>query len=173
MADYYQILGVSRFAAEIEIKKAFRQRARQCHPDVNNSLNAKREFQLINEAYQTLRDANRRRIYDSMLINGFPAQTIYYRPSGKVKYRAKGDKYAHYNTKHDAEEQFKVFEKYFDVFLFGFMILLGVFGIFYGIYRLWINPQEHIRPYPGILFGFIITVSIALFWANKKKFFKE
>lgn len=173
MADYYQILGVSRFAADAEIKKAFRLRARECHPDVNSGQNAKLEFQKINEAYQTLKDPGKRQLYDSMLVNGFPAQTVHYRPAGKVKYRARGDKYAHYNSQDEAEEQFAVFEKYIDIFLFIFMILLGAFGVLYGVYRVWINQQEDISPYYGMLMGFIITVAIALFWANKKRFFNE
>jgi len=62
--DYYKILGVSKDATESEIKKAFRRRARETHPDVNGHENAEEEFKLINEAYDVLSDPQRRSNYD-------------------------------------------------------------------------------------------------------------
>ena len=63
-ADYYETLGVSRDASEAEIKQAFRTLARQYHPDVNKSPDAEGRFKEINEAYETLRDPQKRRAYD-------------------------------------------------------------------------------------------------------------
>ena len=62
--DLYEILGVSRDASEAEIKKAFRHRARELHPDVNKSANAEEEFKELNEAYDVLSDAHKRAQYD-------------------------------------------------------------------------------------------------------------
>ncbi|NLF98478.1 MAG: DnaJ domain-containing protein, partial [Candidatus Riflebacteria bacterium] len=50
--DYYEVLGVPKNADENEIKKAFRNMARQLHPDVNKSPDAVEKFKEINEAYQ-------------------------------------------------------------------------------------------------------------------------
>jgi len=63
-ADYYETLGVGRNASEAEIKQAFRKLARQYHPDVNKDPNAEARFKEINEAYETLRDPQKRRAYD-------------------------------------------------------------------------------------------------------------
>jgi molecular chaperone DnaJ len=62
--DYYEILGVARDASESDIKKAFRRRARETHPDVNGSADAEAQFKAVNEAYDVLSDPQKRRNYD-------------------------------------------------------------------------------------------------------------
>jgi molecular chaperone DnaJ len=62
--DYYEILGVSRNASPDDLKSAFRQLARQYHPDVNKSPDAEERFKEINEAYAVLSDSEKRAAYD-------------------------------------------------------------------------------------------------------------
>ncbi|HIS39897.1 MAG TPA: molecular chaperone DnaJ [Candidatus Aphodovivens avistercoris] len=62
--DLYEVLGVSRDATEAEIKKAFRRRARELHPDVNKAPNAEEQFKELNEAYDVLSDPQKRSAYD-------------------------------------------------------------------------------------------------------------
>ena len=64
MADYYEILGVSKNASEGEIKNAFRKKAMQYHPDKNKAADAEEKFKEINKAYEVLSDQNKRARYD-------------------------------------------------------------------------------------------------------------
>jgi curved DNA-binding protein len=68
--DYYESLGVPRTASEGEIKKAFRKLAREYHPDVaKNKKQAEEKFKEINEAYEVLGDAAKRKKYDELGAN--------------------------------------------------------------------------------------------------------
>ena len=65
MADFYQTLGVSRGSSDEEIKKAYRKLAMTYHPDRNNGAKESEEkFKAITEAYDVLRDPDKRALYD-------------------------------------------------------------------------------------------------------------
>jgi curved DNA-binding protein len=64
--DYYETLGVARDASEADIKKAYRKLARKYHPDVSKEKNAEERFKQVAEAYETLRDKDKRRAYDQL-----------------------------------------------------------------------------------------------------------
>ena len=69
--DYYRILAVSKDASEDEIKKAYRKVAMQSHPDRNpGDKEAEEKFKIASEAYEVLRDSEKRRIYDQYGIEG-------------------------------------------------------------------------------------------------------
>ncbi|MGQ9683385.1 MAG: molecular chaperone DnaJ [Anaerolineae bacterium] len=62
--DYYEVLGLGRGCSDDDLKKAYRRLARQYHPDVNKDDGAEAMFKEINEAYEVLRDPQRRAAYD-------------------------------------------------------------------------------------------------------------
>ncbi len=67
--DYYKTLGLSREASQDEIKKQYRRLARKYHPDVSKEDNAEQRFKEIAEAYEVLKDPEKRRSYDQLGAN--------------------------------------------------------------------------------------------------------
>jgi len=64
--DYYEILGIKREAGKDEVQRAYRKLARKYHPDVNKASDAEDKFKEINEAYEVLKDSEKRKMYDQL-----------------------------------------------------------------------------------------------------------
>jgi curved DNA-binding protein len=64
--DYYEVLGVTRGAGAEEVKRAYRKLARKYHPDVSKERNAENKFKEVQEAYEVLRDPEKRAAYDQL-----------------------------------------------------------------------------------------------------------
>ena len=67
--DYYDIIGVKRDASQDEIKRAYRRLARKYHPDVSTEAEAEQRFKEIGEAYEVLKDPEKRAAYDQLGAN--------------------------------------------------------------------------------------------------------
>ena len=76
--DYYDTLGVKPDAGDAEIKSAYRRLARKYHPDVSKEAGAEDKFKAVNEAYEALRDPEKRKAYDQLRAGG-------YRPGDQVQ----------------------------------------------------------------------------------------
>ena len=69
--DYYAALGIEPGAGEADIKKAYRRLARKYHPDVSKEAGAEEQFKTINEAYDVLKDPQKRAAYDRLRAQGY------------------------------------------------------------------------------------------------------
>lgn len=92
--DYYKVLGVDKSASERDIKRAYRKRAQKIHPDKHPDKHA--EFLELSDAYQTLSDAETRKIYDR------------YGVEGVKKHQARKD-----NPQAHAQDPFDIFSRFF------------------------------------------------------------
>lgn len=67
--DYYETLGLSRDASKDDIRKAYRKLARKYHPDVSKESDAEEQFKAVGEAYEVLKDPEKRKAYDQLGAN--------------------------------------------------------------------------------------------------------
>jgi molecular chaperone DnaJ len=65
--DYYDILGIGKDADPQSIRKAYRRKAKKTHPDASGSTNSSERFRKVEEAYETLGDARKRKAYDEQV----------------------------------------------------------------------------------------------------------
>ena len=80
--DYYAELGVTPDTSDAELKKVYRRLARKYHPDVSKEAGAEDRFKAVNEAYEVLRDPQKRRAYDQLRAQGFRAGEEFRPPPG-------------------------------------------------------------------------------------------
>ncbi len=86
--DYYKVLGVAPEASADDIKKAYRRLARKYHPDVSKEQNAEARFKEIGEAYEVLKDAEKRAEYDQ--LRRFGGDGAEFRPPPGWQHRPAG-----------------------------------------------------------------------------------
>lgn len=107
--DYYKILGVERGATQDEIKRAYRKMARTYHPDVNKEEGAEAKFKDAGEAYEVLKDPEKRAAYDELGANWQQGQQFRPPPNWDAGFEFSGGGY----TNADASQFSDFFEEMF------------------------------------------------------------
>ncbi len=88
--DYYEIMGVSRDATQEEIKRAYRKLARKYHPDVSKEPDAEEKFKQLGEAYEVLKDPEKRAAYDKLGANWKAGQEFHPPPDWDAGFEFRG-----------------------------------------------------------------------------------
>ena len=107
--DYYKILGVERDATQDEIKRAYRKQARSFHPDVNKEAGAEAKFKDAGEAYEVLKDPEKRAAYNELGANWKQGQEFRPPPNWDAGFEFSGGGY----TSADASQFSDFFEQMF------------------------------------------------------------
>lgn len=96
--DYYKIMGVSADATPEQIKQAYRKLARKYHPDVSKEANAEMHFKEMQEAYEALKDPEKRKAYDQLRKGGWrEGQTFTPPPNWQFEGDFKGEEFTQAN----------------------------------------------------------------------------
>jgi curved DNA-binding protein len=104
--DYYKIMGVDKTATQDEIKKAYRKLARKYHPDVSKEKDAEQRFKEIGEAYEVLRDKEKRAAYDQLGSNWKAGQGFTPPPNWQEQFKQGNGNYSH-NAQGDFSDFFE------------------------------------------------------------------
>jgi curved DNA-binding protein len=132
--DYYKILGVERGATQDEIKRAYRKLARTYHPDVSKEAGAEAKFKEAGEAYEVLKDPEKRAAYDELGANWRQGQEFRPPPNWDAGFEFSGGGY----TGADASQFSDFFEQ-----MFGGMRGGGGSGGFAGHREFHAQGQDH------------------------------
>jgi curved DNA-binding protein CbpA len=140
MLDYYQILGVPQSATQETIKLAYKKLAFKHHPDRNSGdLKAEEYFKLINEAYQTLSNADKKSKYDFQIYYNQQTQKIYRNPAPPYQNKDKTvyNRYGKYDwrnaPKYKTAPVYKIDKNYFKNQFLALIAMLIVSGLIFGL----------------------------------------
>ncbi len=165
--NHYQVLGISRDATSLEIKKIYKNLAKIYHPDINNNSHAEVRFKEIQNAYDTLSNDYERKLYDQDLER--QENEIFQEQEKKNYYYEQQE----YNTNYTDEEvetiELKLFEKLVKTSMILFLVNIFLYIIFIIIYYiilvidsqsqiLWINLPDVEQEKLGLILMVLLLV---------------
>ncbi|MFN3405445.1 MAG: DnaJ domain-containing protein [Cytophagaceae bacterium] len=129
--SYYKLLGVPQNASSDEIKRAFRRKAKELHPDVNPSPDAKLKFQQLTKAYETLTDRNKRYLYDQQFYTYHDPMSAYNRWVNMQKEMAEREERRRYQEFMENRERLRNSYYYYPYKTFIYLALFSgyIFGM--------------------------------------------
>ena len=155
LPDYYKILSLPPDANTEQIKKAYKEKALQYHPDINHTEKAVETFQLINQAYQTLLDPEKRRKYDFTIKYHQEPNPL----KNDIRYRHPADANYYYRRQHPHQhtqpQKTPKSIRRLNHFIFYSITSILVVGIIYGTIDLFNNFRI-----TGLLFSIVSLLLI-------------
>lgn len=162
----YLLLGVNIGATEMEIKSAYRQKAKLYHPDINKNKNANAEFQVLNEAYQyillNLSSENRLETFE------IDAKEEYKKYGASVRNTKSSNKY-YYQMDEVNDNEVKLNRSPYDKYIYWFFIMLGINMLVFGIIDIIKTKDEEKLHFEGLLAAVPFLVLLIIGWNLMKK----
>lgn len=169
--DYYNILNISNNSTKAEVVKAFRELAKKYHPDKNHSTNASEKFREVFEAYEILKDENKRKTYDQYWKQKYQNKTVRNQSDFEPEFKEQRE-YA----KQSAEKYSKMpYEDFINSAIFeikfaikktptiGAIILLFCLGLFFLFFMVMLFTSN-IDGGTGLFAGlFILLIAVGIF----------
>lgn len=169
--DYYSILNISNNSTKTEIVKTFRDLAKKYHPDKNSSPNASEKFRKVFEAYEILKDENKRKTYDQFWKQKYQNKTVRNQSDFEPEFKEQRE-YAKQSAEKYSKMPYEDFIKstIFDIKFIvkktptiGAIILLFSLGIFF-LFFMFMLFTSNIDGGTGILAGlFILLIAGGIF----------
>lgn len=169
LSTYFEILGVSQAATEQEIKRAYKQKAKLYHPDLNKSPDAHSKFLLLKKAYEVLINHKRKYSHKSSFNSNKP-NPYYYTPPNKFNYQGYDD-WAEERKREKAfqeeikQQEFQRIKKEFQASKWFQISFIGIYvgaGFFYFISLLILIGCFYLIIKTHILFTFVVSPFICL-----------
>jgi curved DNA-binding protein CbpA len=168
MKNYYKTLGLNQDATIEEIKKAYRKLAFEYHPDHNKTENASSFFREITEAYEILKDTEKRKVYDEFVLGKNSKQTEEKMGSWQNQAKEKATEYSemNYDTfKNNIMNELALVARHSGNFGCLIFIIFGFIASFSGLIKSLIEKDETLIG--GMILN-IVVYSILVIWLYPK-----